>query len=224
MISTHSSIAEELIVSKNELCGNSPTEVCSLEYDNYLLAREVRDLLYKRKWLIATAESITGGNLAGTLSKVHWAGGALGGGIISYSTSVKNALLGVQNETNCGVINNQTALEMVYGLELQMSQANLFLEKNEKSEHFNAYVSLSGLSTHACNASPKVHIAIKLARHPAKVREFSLSDQYKNNSIERIYNIHKTIGITLRWLKLELLNFQDYSNFTEQHNSKQIQN
>lgn len=216
-ISINSFSSEEKIVSKSELCGTNPTELCSLEYDNYQLAREVRNLLYKQNWLIATAESITGGNLAGTLSKVHWAGGALGGGIVSYNTSVKNALLGVLDETGCGVINNQTALEMVYGLELQMSQANFFLEKNNKLERFSTYISLSGLSTHACNAKPRVHIAIKFAGQPAKVRVFALSEQYKNKDIERIYNIQKTIAIALKWLKEELTSFRNYQLSTGQH-------
>jgi nicotinamide mononucleotide (NMN) deamidase PncC len=43
--------------------------------------------------LILTAESLTGGNIAGTLAKIERPGFDLAGGIITYATAVKNGLL-----------------------------------------------------------------------------------------------------------------------------------
>jgi nicotinamide mononucleotide (NMN) deamidase PncC len=45
--------------------------------------------------LILTAESLTAGNIAGTLAKIERPSFSLAGGIIVYATAVKNGLLNV---------------------------------------------------------------------------------------------------------------------------------
>ena len=73
--------------------------------------------LQERNYSITTAESCTGGLLAGRLLNVSGASAVYNEGHITYSNEAKNRLLGVKNETieKYGVVSEETAREMVIG-------------------------------------------------------------------------------------------------------------
>ena len=59
------------------------------------LAAEVLDLARKRSVLIATAESCTGGLVAGALTAIAGSSDVVAGGLVTYSYAAKTRLLGV---------------------------------------------------------------------------------------------------------------------------------
>ncbi|HAX50485.1 CinA family protein [Muricomes intestini] len=73
--------------------------------------------LTKRKLTITTAESCTGGMIAGTLVNVAGASDVLSEGYITYSNEAKERLVGVDRETlkRYGAVSEQTAREMAAG-------------------------------------------------------------------------------------------------------------
>ena len=81
------------------------------------LAERVHALLQERGETLATAESLTGGELAATLTGVPGASKSYVGGVVAYATSVKQAVLGVPAElvAQYGVISAECALAMARG-------------------------------------------------------------------------------------------------------------
>ena len=77
------------------------------------LIKELAD----RKYTIATAESCTGGLIAGTLVNVAGASDVLHEGYITYSNEAKERLVGVYRATlqEYGAVSAQTAKEMAEG-------------------------------------------------------------------------------------------------------------
>ena len=69
---------------------------CSLEIKQ--LAMELHDLCLKRGYRIGTAESCTGGMIAGAITAVPGSSEYFLGGIVSYASSVKMSVLGVPGE------------------------------------------------------------------------------------------------------------------------------
>lgn len=66
------------------------------------LERTAKQLLEKcevKGWMIATAESCTGGNIAHTITLIPGSSAAFAGGVVSYSNEVKMRVLGVKEET-----------------------------------------------------------------------------------------------------------------------------
>jgi nicotinamide-nucleotide amidase len=59
------------------------------------LAAEVLRLLHAANWTVATAESLTGGLVAATLTDIPGASRSFRGGVVSYATDLKASLLGV---------------------------------------------------------------------------------------------------------------------------------
>jgi len=62
------------------------------------LSEQLGDLLLERKLQITTAESCTGGLIAGALTEVAGSSGWFQGGAVTYSNDAKNAMLGVPTE------------------------------------------------------------------------------------------------------------------------------
>lgn len=78
---------------------------------------ELIGLLVARGVTVATAESLTGGDLASALTGVPGASATYLGGLVTYATSVKQGVLGVSRETveHVGVVSAECAAEMAEG-------------------------------------------------------------------------------------------------------------
>lgn len=87
------------------------------ETDKKSLETQLVELLAEKKYTITTAESCTGGMIAGTIVNVAGASDVLGEGYITYSNAAKEKLLGVRRETleRFGAVSEETAREMAEG-------------------------------------------------------------------------------------------------------------
>lgn len=74
--------------------------------------------LRERGYMLAVAESCTGGLLGGILTSVPGASVWFTGGIIAYANSVKTGLLGVDNATltHYGAVSEPVARQMAHGV------------------------------------------------------------------------------------------------------------
>ena len=74
-------------------------------------------LCREKKLTLATAESCTGGSIGAAITAVPGASECYPGGVISYANEVKQALLGVREETlsRFGAVSGETALQMAEG-------------------------------------------------------------------------------------------------------------
>jgi nicotinamide-nucleotide amidase len=85
--------------------------------DPVTLAATLQAELFRRTAMVATAESLTGGELGVQLSAAPGASDTYLGGVICYATSVKQRVLGVTEETveKHGVVSAECAAEMAAG-------------------------------------------------------------------------------------------------------------
>ncbi len=81
------------------------------------LAYEVITIARQKDITIGCAESCTGGLLAGAITDVSGSSLVFNGGIVSYSNSVKQHILGVTSETlvDKGAVSESCAFEMAQG-------------------------------------------------------------------------------------------------------------
>lgn len=81
-------------------------------------ARHVGELLLKRRWWIAVAESCTGGLLGGTLTDIPGSSRYFRGGVIAYHNRVKEEVLRVPQRIllHFGAVSEPTALLMAQGV------------------------------------------------------------------------------------------------------------
>lgn len=81
------------------------------------LEETVVSLLKKKHYKLTTAESLTGGLIAGTIVNVSGSSAVFGEGYITYAEEAKEKVLGVNHETieRYGVVSAQTAEEMALG-------------------------------------------------------------------------------------------------------------
>ena len=88
-------------------------------FDDHLLnlARLTLDDARRRRLKIATAESCTGGLIAGALTSVAGSSDAVYGGFVTYANAAKETMLGVSAETLAahGAVSEETAREMAAG-------------------------------------------------------------------------------------------------------------
>ncbi len=82
------------------------------------LARVLVETLVEKSLTVATAESLTGGNIASSIVEIPGCSNVFYGGIVSYSNEAKCKYLGVAEETigDFGAVSEQTAIEMATGL------------------------------------------------------------------------------------------------------------
>ena len=87
---------------------------------------DVLHLARRRGVMIATAESCTGGLVAGRLTDVPGSSDAFERGFVTYSNAAKQQMLGVRAETleAHGAVSEQVAAEMAAGA-LRLSQAGI---------------------------------------------------------------------------------------------------
>jgi nicotinamide-nucleotide amidase len=90
------------------------------------LAERLGRSLQDRRWTVATAESCTGGLIAGAITDVAGSSGWFDRGFVTYSNEAKVEMLGVRPETLAvhGAVSEATAREMVKGA-LERSRADL---------------------------------------------------------------------------------------------------
>jgi nicotinamide-nucleotide amidase len=87
------------------------------EPETLTLAQSVLDACRARGWHIATAESCTGGLLAGALTAIAGSSDVVERGFVTYSNEAKSELLGVPPETIAahGAVSSETAAAMAQG-------------------------------------------------------------------------------------------------------------
>src|SRR6201987_2085916 len=85
--------------------------------DARALARSLLDLCRMRKLTIATAESCTGGLVAGALTDILGSSDVIDRGYVTYSNEAKRAMLGVEASTlaTFGAVSKETATQMAVG-------------------------------------------------------------------------------------------------------------
>jgi nicotinamide-nucleotide amidase len=90
------------------------------------LAAELGQALKTKGWMLALAESCTGGMAASAITSVAGSSSWFDRGFVTYSNEAKMQMLGVKAETleKFGAVSEQTALEMAQGA-LQHSQAQI---------------------------------------------------------------------------------------------------
>jgi PncC family amidohydrolase len=82
-----------------------------------LLEEQIGELLMKRGWHLALAESCTGGLVSHRITNVPGSSSYYLGGITAYANETKMRLLGVRTETleEHGAVSRETVLEMARG-------------------------------------------------------------------------------------------------------------
>lgn len=85
--------------------------------DARALSRALLDLCRSRKLTIATAESCTGGLVAGALTEIPGSSDVIDRGFVTYSNAAKHAMLGVKTATldSFGAVSKETAIQMAVG-------------------------------------------------------------------------------------------------------------
>jgi nicotinamide-nucleotide amidase len=85
--------------------------------DARALSRALLDLCRMRKLTIATAESCTGGLVAGALTDIPGSSDVVDRGFVTYSNDAKRAMLGVKATTlaTFGAVSKETATAMAIG-------------------------------------------------------------------------------------------------------------
>lgn len=83
----------------------------------HALAQAVAQETLRRRRMLVTAESCTGGWIAKALTDLPGSSAWFDGGVVTYSYEAKQALLGVSAHTleHAGAVSEETALEMVSG-------------------------------------------------------------------------------------------------------------
>ena len=85
--------------------------------DARALSRSLLDLCRSRKLTIATAESCTGGLVAGALTDIPGSSDVIDRGFVTYSNDAKRTMLGVKATTldSFGAVSKETATAMAIG-------------------------------------------------------------------------------------------------------------
>ena len=88
-----------------------------IDAETRALAERVLDACRARKWTVATAESCTGGLVAGALTEIAGSSDVVDRGFVTYSNAAKMAMLGVPEATLVahGAVSRQTAEAMAKG-------------------------------------------------------------------------------------------------------------
>jgi nicotinamide-nucleotide amidase len=94
--------------------------------ESFALATRLGRALLERQWTVATAESCTGGLIAGAITDVAGSSGWFDRGFVTYSNEAKVEMLGVRPETLAahGAVSEATAREMAAGA-LERSRADV---------------------------------------------------------------------------------------------------
>ena len=90
------------------------------------LIQEIFAKLEFKNWMLATAESCTGGLISSAITNESGSSAYFDRGFVTYSNEAKMEMLGVSHETlsQFGAVSEQTAIEMVQGA-LKNSNADI---------------------------------------------------------------------------------------------------
>ena len=96
------------------------------DYETFAAAQRIIRLCAERKLTIATAESCTGGLVAGALTEIAGSSSSVLCGFVTYSNEAKQRMLGVPEQTliDHGAVSRETARAMAQGA-LKNSPADL---------------------------------------------------------------------------------------------------
>ncbi len=110
--------AQKKIMPLEEKVRESLGDMIYAEGDDNSLEATVCEILQKKGLKLATAESCTGGLLAGKITSIPGASACFDCGVVTYSNEQKNKLLGVEIKTldEFGAVSKETALEMCAGV------------------------------------------------------------------------------------------------------------
>jgi nicotinamide-nucleotide amidase len=88
-----------------------------IDAETRALATRVLAACRARKWMVATAESCTGGLVAGALTEIAGSSDVVDRGFVTYSNAAKMAMLGVPETTlrQHGAVSRPTAMAMASG-------------------------------------------------------------------------------------------------------------
>ena len=80
-------------------------------------AAEIVKRFTQRHLMVATAESCTGGLIAGALTDIAGSSAVVDRGFVTYTNEAKQQMLGVRQDTlvQFGAVSKETALQMVHG-------------------------------------------------------------------------------------------------------------
>jgi len=83
----------------------------------YDLAQQLGDRLLDRHWMVATAESCTGGGVAYALTEIPGSSAWVDRGFVTYTNEAKQAMLGVRADTldTHGAVSEAVVNEMTAG-------------------------------------------------------------------------------------------------------------
>lgn len=178
----------EEMIEKTEDIAQSMREGHGVK-DDSLLEAEVAELLMSRKLAISTAESCTGGLLAGRLINYPGISSVYMEGVITYNNDAKMKRLGVKKETleRYGAVSSQTAGEMAGGI------------ARESGTHVG--MSVTGIAGPTGGTKEKpvglVYIGLYILGE-VKTRELRLTGDR-----QKIRN--DTVVEALNWLRIELI-------------------
>lgn len=114
--------AEDSAAGSSGAGGNGPSDgLCELlGIERGALRRLVGDFA-ERGWTIATAESLTAGLLAATITEIPGSSAVLRGGIVCYATDLKTTLVGVDAELlqRVGPVDPTVAAQLAAGARLR---------------------------------------------------------------------------------------------------------
>lgn len=115
-ITTSATNKEEAIKEANQIQEKIKEHLSSYVFaeESKTLKETVRTLLLENDLTVTAAESLTGGEFLSEFSSLEGASQVLTGGMVTYSTEVKNEKLGVSKEITdkYGVVSAQCAIEM----------------------------------------------------------------------------------------------------------------
>ena len=86
--------------------------------DIAVLAQELGERMVDKGWMFSCAESCTGGLLAAAMTETPGSSAWFDRGVVAYSNTAKQQLLGVHAETleRFGAVSEETAMEMAAGV------------------------------------------------------------------------------------------------------------
>ena len=133
------------------------------------LSEQVLDALKAHSMMVATAESCTGGLIAGALTEIAGSSAAVDRGFVTYSNEAKTELLGVSAEliNRVGAVSKEVAMAMAEGA-LARSNADVA-------------VSVTGIAGPGGGSAEKpvgtVHLAVAATGHPTEHLHCWFADQ-----------------------------------------------